>query len=295
MNHRRIQKGSSNMRVLAGATLIVFTTYGAFCQSEGKLEFEVASIKLAPPPTGNNLRVMMGGDPGRLNFANVSLKDLIRQAYEVKDYQITGPDWLNATRYDVVAKLPPNTTKEQVPLMLQSLLADRFKLTLHRDKKELPVYVLVVGKNGPKLKKSEEDSGGPAPAGPPGLFGGRGRVQMGRGRLTAKNSTVSGFADILSRQLDRPVVDGTGIQGLYDFTLEWTPDERQNMRPGGVVPMREAGEEAHAGPAPNAPEPGAHPTIFAAVQEQFGLKMEAKKNPVEILVIDHAEKAPTEN
>jgi uncharacterized protein (TIGR03435 family) len=214
----------------------------------------------------------------------------------VKDFQISGPDWMNSTRFDVVAKLPANTTREQVPQMLQALLADRFKLTLHRDKKEMPVYVLVVGKNGPKLKESE-DQGAPPPGAGPGGPGQRGMVQMGRGRLTANRSTVSGFADVLSRQMDRPVVDTTGIKGNYDITLEWTPDERQRMNfmPGGGGPP--PGAEEHAAPRANAPDSptSAGPTIFVAVQEQLGLKMEAKKNPVEILVIDHVEKVPTEN
>jgi uncharacterized protein (TIGR03435 family) len=275
------------MRQLA-AVLLAIAPGAVFCQSEGKLEFEVASIKPAPPQPMNQMRVMMGGDPGRINLSNVSLMDMIRQAYQVKDYQISGPAWMNTTRFDVVAKIPPNSTREQVPQMMQSLLADRFKLTLHRDRKELPVYALVVGKNGPKLKEAE-DSGGPVPQGPGGgLFpGGRGIVQMGRGRLTAKRSTLAGFAEILSRQMDRPVVDETQIKGLYDFTLEWTPDERQRSQfmPGGGPPPE-------AAPPPSS---SSGPDVFAAVQEQLGLKMEAKKSPVETLVIDHVEKAPTEN
>src|SRR5205085_5420557 len=143
--------------------------------------------------------------------------------------QISGPDWLDSTRFNVVAKVPPDAPGEQIPLMWQSLLADRFKLTLHRDKKELPVYVLVVAKNGPKLKEAEDNgaSMAPPPGAGPGFRGGRGMVQMGRGRLTARKMNVSGFADILSRQMDRPVVDMTELKGFYDFTLEWTPDERQ--------------------------------------------------------------------
>jgi len=291
-----------NVRTLAGAVLIVFTSGSAFSQPDAKLpEFEVASIKPAPPPTGNNMRVMMGGNPGRVNMSNITLRDMLRQAYQVKDYQISGPDWMNSTRYDVVATIPHNTPREQVPLMWQSLLADRFKLTLHREKKELPVYALVVGKNGPTLKEAE-DNGAPAPppgpGGFPGMGGGRGMVQMGRGRLTAKRATVGGFADLLSRQMDRPVVDQTELQGFYDFSLEWTPDERQRMQfmPGMPGPPPGAGGEDHAARAggPEGPPPSG-PTIFVAVQEQLGLKMEAKKSPVEILVIDHLEKAPTEN
>jgi len=293
------------MRAIAGLTLVVFTGSSALCQAAEKLpEFEVASIKLAPPQTGPGLRVRMGGDPGRIDYNNVTLKDMIRQAYLVKEYQISGPDWMNSTRFDVVAKVPPNTPKEQIPLMWQSLLADRFKLSLHRDKKELPVYVLLVAKNGPKLKESEDSGGagpgagpgGPAGPGAPGMFPGRGMVQMGRGRLTANKMNLSCFADILSRQMDRPVVDLTELKGLYDFKLEYTPDETSSGRflggDGGGGPKREQ-EDGAARARPQ--ETSSGPTIFAAIQEQLGLKMEAKKNPVEILVIDHAEKVPTEN
>jgi uncharacterized protein (TIGR03435 family) len=286
-----------NMRALAGAAAMVFTT-GLFCQSGEKLpEFEVASIKPAPPPTGNNLRVMMGGDPGRVNMSNITVKDMLRQAYQVKEYQISGPDWMNSTRFDVVATIPAGVARDQLPLMWQSLLADRFKLTLHREKKELPVYALAVGKNGPKLKEAEDkgDSGPKGPGPMPGMGMNRGRIMMGRGRVDLKSFTVAGFAEMLSRQMDRPVIDETKLQGLYDFTLEWTPDERQRLAflPGGGGPP--PGAEDHPRPAgPDGARPNG-PDIFAAVQEQLGLKMEAKKAPVEILVIDHVEKTPTEN
>jgi uncharacterized protein (TIGR03435 family) len=286
-----------NIRALAGVTLMVFST-AAFCQSnEKRVEFEVSSIKPAPPPTGMGMRIMMGGDPGRVNMSNITVKDMIRQAYQVKDFQISGPDWMNTTRFDVVATIPAGVPRDQIPLMWQSLLADRFKLTLHREKRELPVYALVVGKNGPKMKESE-DTGEPAPQGPPGIPGmgpRRGMVQMGRGKLTANKMTVGAFAELLSRQMDRPVLDETGLKPSFDFTLEWTPDERQRMQfiPGGGGPP--PGAEDHPRPAsPDGPQ-SSGPTIFAAVQEQLGLKMESKKSLAEILVIDHVEKTPTEN
>jgi uncharacterized protein (TIGR03435 family) len=165
----------------------------------------------------------------------------------------------------------------------------------------------VVAKNGPKLKEAE-DSGPvapPPPGGGPFLGGGHGIVQMGLGHLTAKRMTISGFAELLSRQMDRPVLDQTELKGNYDFSLEWTPDERQRMAfpggpggpppgPGGTSPGPGVGERAlHVGASEGASPSG--PTIFAALQEQLGLKMEAKKRSVEILVIDHVEKSPTEN
>jgi len=216
----------------------------------------------------------------------------------VKPFQISGPDWMTTTRYEVVATIPAGVPRDQVPLMWQALLADRFKLTLHREKKEVPVYALVVGKNGPKMKEAE-DTGGPPADGPvkfPGMMGGgRGMVQMGRGKLTANKMTVGSFADLLSRQMDRPVIDETGLKPAYDFELSWTPDERQRLAfiPGGGGPP--PGAEDHPRPASSDAGQSSGPTIFVAVQEQLGLKMESKKSPVEILVIDHVEKTPTEN
>src|ERR1051325_10982147 len=130
------------VRTVMAASLLVFTSFGAFGQSAETLTFEAGSVKPAPPPTAGMMRVGMGGgpgskDPGRINYSNVSLRDLVRQAYGLKDYQISGPDWLNSVRFDVVATLPPNSTKEQFQVMMQNLLAVRFKMTVHREKKDL--------------------------------------------------------------------------------------------------------------------------------------------------------------
>src|ERR1035438_7727950 len=107
--------------------------------------FEVASVKPAPPPTPGSIKVQMGGDPGMVDYKNVSLKTVIALAYEMKEFQISGPDWLEAARFDILAKVPANAPKAQIPLMLQNLLAERFKLTVHREQKVMPVYAMVVG------------------------------------------------------------------------------------------------------------------------------------------------------
>lgn len=326
------------VRTVMAANLIVITSFGAFGQSAGTPTFEAASIKPAPPPTPGMMLVGMSGgpgskDPGRINYSNVSLKDLARRAFDLKDYQISGPDWFNSVRFDVVATLPPNSTKEQFQLMLQNLLAERFKMTVHREKKELPVYALVVGKNGPKLKESVEDpvntadgkaggvinlpAGGPSAVGSGGGFGGgrggsasfnmsvggpggggrSGIMMNGRGHLQANKTTVTSFADVLARQLDRPVIDMTELKGNYDFTLDYAPDESmQNagMKMGMPMPMpRPEGGEGR-GPADGASENSA-PSLFTAVQNQLGLKLDARKAPLDFLVIDHLEKVPTEN
>jgi len=299
-------------RAIAGAGLTVIMACGAFGQAAAaRPSFDVASIKAAAPPIYGKLMIRMGGDPGRIDYGNVSLKDIIRQAYDVHDYQISGPDWMNSTRFDIVAKVPDGAPEDQVPLMWQALLAERFKLQIHRESKELPMYALVVGKNGPKMKESEIDangtanggqgSGGPSPLPPvkmgkdgmpqlPG--GGRGPMILmnGRGHVTAKMMNMSGLVDILARSVDRPVVDQTELKGSYDFNLDYTPDESTRMpMPGGMPPPPGAGEMHGA----DSPDNGL--SLFAALQAQLGLKLEAKKGPVELIVIDRVEKAPTEN
>src|SRR3954469_25341357 len=132
-------------------TLLLFVATTAYSQT-----FEVASVKAAAPQNDGRIMVSMGGDPGRIDFKNVSLRDLVRQAYDVKDYQVVAPDWMNSARFDVQAKLPPDTPKEVRAVMMQALLAERFGLKTHKESKEVQVYSLIVGKNGAKLKKAED-------------------------------------------------------------------------------------------------------------------------------------------
>jgi uncharacterized protein (TIGR03435 family) len=207
--------------------------------------------------------------PGSLNMRNVSLSSCVRWAYRVNEFQISGPGWLASERFDIVAKAGGPATGDQMRLMLQALLADRFKLALHRETKTLPAYVLVVAKNGPKLHQSE----------------GEGESSMDS---PANNNVIGAFkkysmqdlAELLSKQklVNSPVLDETGLTGRFDFTLDFTsfvpknPRDLKNFQADDVMSA-----------------------IFAALQEQLGLKLEAKKRPVSILVIDHAERAPTEN
>jgi uncharacterized protein (TIGR03435 family) len=233
--------------------------------------FEVATIKPTRPGTqGKGFAVR-----GRMfSTINTSVSDLVTFAYGLHARQITGgPAWLEAEKYDLTAQPQgegqPN--EKQWKVMLQKLLADRFKLTFHRDQKELSVYALVAGKTGPKLTKSEGD-----PNGLPGLF------FRGLGVLPATNATMADFAGVMQAAvLDRPVVDQTGLQGRYDFTLTWTPDESQFGGLGVKVP-------------PPTDDAAAPPGLFTAIQEQLGLKLESTKAPVEVLVVDRVEK-PTEN
>ncbi len=233
--------------------------------------FEVATIKPSQPGTpGKGFGVR-----GRhFSTKNTSVSDIITFAYGVHARQITGgPVWLETDKYDLDAQPDgegqPND--KQWKTMVQKLLADRYKLTFHRDKKELSVYAIVVGKTGPKLTKSDGD-----PNGLPALFFRR------LGMLPARNATMADFAGLMQAAvLDRPVVDQTGLPGRYDFTLTWTPDEFQF---GGL--------RADAPPPPANTD--APPDLFTAMQQQLGLKFDSVKAPAEVLVIDHVEK-PSEN
>jgi bla regulator protein blaR1 len=238
--------------------------------------FDVATIK---PNGENDHRVMIRMRPGGgFSATGMNLRTLIMQAYNVRGYQITGgPDWMNTDRYDVNAKaegLPERVTPEMLRPMLQSLLADRFQLKLHKETKEMPVYALVNGKGPHKLKTSE--SGG-AEA--------RNMMRIGPGQATLTGTTMAGLAQALAQPLGRPVNDKTGIEGKFDIDIRWTPEPGQGFGPFGT-----------AGPPPEAiaASDASGPSIFTAVQEQLGLKLDSGKGPVEIIVIDSAAK-PTEN
>jgi uncharacterized protein (TIGR03435 family) len=232
--------------------------------------FEVATIKPTKPGEERKAFMVRGR---QFSTINTSAAELITFAYGIHAKQIVGaPPWLESDKFDLLAKPDgegqPND--KQWKTMLQKLLADRFQLKFHRDKKELSVYAIVVAKNGPKMSKNESD-----PNGLPGLF------FRGLGVLPAHNATMADFAGVMqSAVLDRPVVDQTGLAGRWDFTLTWTPDEFQFGGLGAHVPR----------PADNA----AAPSLFTAMQEQLGLKLESTKADAEVFVIDHVEK-PSEN
>jgi uncharacterized protein (TIGR03435 family) len=275
-------------------------------------------------------------DPGQVTFSNLSQQALVAIAYDVQDYQISGPGWLATERYDIVAKIPKGATKEQFRVMLQNLLAERFHLTLHHETKDLPQFALVVAKNGPKLKaaapppaadaaapKDGEGPGGPPPGPGPGIGpppgppppgdggmrmtmgkdgfpklppgAGRGGVMMmmmnGRARLIGNGQPISRLADALSRQVGRPVTDKTGLAGNYDFTLDFDPEGSIGGR-GMMPPPPPGGGGDSPGANPSEPE---FASLFIALQEQLGLKLELKKGPLDLLVIDHSEKVPVEN
>ncbi len=326
-------------RAVLGTVVAVWVCSLAYGQSApAKLEFEVASIKPAVMPGGRGM-IRLGpqggpgsGDPGRVSYTLSTIRDLMVIAYGVQRYQISGgPNWLDSERFDITAKVPEGATKEQVRVMLQNLLAERFKLTLHRETKELPMYALVVAGKGAKVKEStvadppaSEAAAAPPPL-PPG-FGKRGMKlgadgcpempPMPAGRpgnfmimtpagacIIAKGQTMEGLASQLSNQFDRPVIDQTGLKGKYDVKLRFdlgSLPERGGAPMGGGIQFKDGGPGPGPGPAGDAadrmaPDAERPHSIFNALQEQLGLKLEAKKGPVELLVIDHVEKTPTEN
>jgi uncharacterized protein (TIGR03435 family) len=260
-------------------------------------EYEVASIK--PNKSGTNM-VRLMFSPDGLTATNATLQMFVQAAYQVEPHQVSGgPSWLNSDHYDIEAKMDSATadvlhklSEEQGRLererMLQALLTDRFKLTIHRETKELPVYALLIAKNGPKLQEAKPGDTYPnGIKGPDGRAGAGMMFMNGRGSVTGQGLPIANLVRLLSLQLGRTVVDKTGLTAKYDFTLQWTPDESQGAMFKGPGP----GPQGTAGPPP--PDPSG-PSIFTAVQEQLGLKLESQKGPVEMLVVDHAEQ-PSEN
>jgi uncharacterized protein (TIGR03435 family) len=270
---------------------------------ETPLAFEVASIKPAAALDVERLRagqqhISVNVDAARVDFSDVSIAELIRSAYRVKLYQISGPEWITTTRFDVVAKLPEGAKADQVPEMLKSLLAERFHLALHNDTKEMMVYALVFGKDGKeglKMKAStpgDPDSAPKAPAGPMSTSGPNGSANMipqGNGlRVELTNMTVANILDWMARFTDRPVVDQTGLTGRYDLTLDVSREEMINAARGAGVIL-----ESSRRASDSATEPVGD-SVFSSVKK-VGLKLEARKLPLTLLVIDQMDKTPTEN
>jgi uncharacterized protein (TIGR03435 family) len=234
--------------------------------SSATRKFAVASVrtsKIGEMSGETSRRESIEPSPGSLTMRNVSLKSCVIWAYRIKDYQLSGPSWLTDERYDIAAKSPDPVPVEQLKEMMQTLLAERFALQFHRQTKELSIYALVAGANGPKLHKV--------------AAGGDSEMRMKDGSLIFNNTSMPQFADhleIMRRQVDRPVVDRTGLTGVFDFSLKFA-DTDTDMRTAMVQ-----GDSA---------------SVFNLIQQQIGLKLEAKKGPVEIIVIDYVNKIPTAN
>jgi uncharacterized protein (TIGR03435 family) len=227
--------------------------------------FEVASLKPGQPLPPGNFNINLGAlSHGTLTLTNTSLADCLTYAYGLtnKD-QLSGPDWIKSkiVRFDIVAKTPSSTPLNQVRLMLQTLLTERFQLALHREQKEIPYLALLVGKKGPKLREEIPDSDA---SGNKSLIG----------RIYSNHMSMITLATLLSRFTGQTVLDMTGLQGTYDLNLEWTPESA-------------VGEPSSGGDS--------GPSLFAAVEQQLGLKLEVRKGPVEIIVVDRADRVPIQN
>lgn len=230
--------------------LPVFCIGAALCQQPPRIEVASVKTSLADP---RNSGVTTGH--GRIHAENVTLKRCIMGAWSIGPNQVVGgPDWLNTERFEIEARADQPVDDDAVlSLLLRGILVERFKLAVHHETRPIEAYVLETAKNGPKMDKS---TGGES-------------IDLSRnGGIDSKNATMRHFAEVLSRQMDLPVVDRTGLTGFFNLKLEWTP---------------QAAGQANDGPS-----------IYTAIQEQLGLRLRAEKTPIDVLVIDHAER-PAEN
>lgn len=263
------------MRRTIGILSLVLTA-AASAVAEDLPRFDVASVKPSPEVApGQNININLGtARHGEVTLTNTNLSDCIRYAYGlVSDEQISGPDWMRSykLRFDIDAKAPVDTPVSRLLQMLQQLLTERFRLAIHREPKPMAHLELSVAKGGPKLKVSKDD-------------GAAGLVEYGPGRLFYNHVPLHTLAVLLSRQLKQPVLDVTGIEGNFDVKLEWRPDGPQPVSKG-----------PDAAPAKEADDMAFRRDLFGAVQAQLGLKLEPKKTPMDVLVIDHAEQVPVGN
>jgi uncharacterized protein (TIGR03435 family) len=265
------------------------------------VKFEVASVKLAPPPDGRTPARHLSGIPGPGNndlghfSARGYLLTLILTAYDIPTYRLSDEDDFGLMRLDVEATMPVDTTRAQFNAMLQNLLADRLGFKVHWDTRHIEMYTLAVAKGGPKLKVAGPDlrpasddasgNGNPDrlgsngfPIPPPGNGAWRGAAPGGKIGLRGHNETAGEMATALGRPLGAPLTDATGLTAKYDYTIFWSTTATDAVRRG----------------TPVADEPDG-PSLFDAVQDQLGLKIEKRKGPVQMLVVDHVEKKPTEN
>jgi len=277
--------------------IVLPITFGLFNATPSRAESVVgtmprfASVSIKPhPPEGNGFvmtKMMMSVKEGGFTATNVSPHSLLQLAYHIQDTQLTGePEWFNSDKYDIDANVDKATADEMLKLsedqrnvigqqMLQQLLADYFKVTLHQESRDLPVYELLVADGGPKLQKA----------------GQHGFMHMGIGELSSQGTPLSLLTAQLSQRLGRTVVDKTGLEGDYAFTLHWAPDadEQARIRAAGLPDLPPKG----AGPGQPAPAPSG-PPLVTAVQEQLGLKVQPQTERVPVLVIDHVERPSQE-
>jgi uncharacterized protein (TIGR03435 family) len=283
----------------------ILATSSVFAQSAARPEFEVASIKPAAPTGDERVNVGLHIDGSQVHCASWALRDYVGMAYKMKAIRILGPDWIKSDRYDIAASLPAGSNESQVPEMFQSLLADRFHLKVHTEKREFPVYVLLPGKGSLKMKESSPDSGADKdePKGTVSVAAAGSRegvgVNLGQGssytfannKFDAKKLTMEQFASNLERFADRQILDMTGLTGRYDFTINLTPEDYRVM-------LIRAGISAGVQVPPQALkylEAASSDGALGDALQQIGLRFESRKAPLDVLVIDDALRSPTSN
>jgi uncharacterized protein (TIGR03435 family) len=302
-------------------TTLLFCLGAAYGQkTPATLAFEVASVKPAGPLDpqkimSGQMKIGKKVDKARVEYSSMSLDMLVADAYKVKSYQLVGPDWMSgmsAPRFDIQAKMPDGATEEQIPEMMQALLAERFGLKIHKETKEQNIYALVVAKTGLKMKPADAPPEGPEDPNQPG-FKMSGNIQDGKGVTVnaGRNGTtkvsmspdmktihmemskvpINGLIEMLTRMVDRPVVDMTELKGDYQVALD-LPLQAMMAMAGQMGALPGGGGGGDSNKMVEASDPGS--SIFESVQK-LGLKLEPRKGPVENIVIDHLEKAPTEN
>ena len=248
-----------NMRIIS-PVLGVFACFSCMAQS-----FDVASIR--PADTTQRVQPVILTSPGSLTARNETLQYCIQWAWDMPPFEVIGPAWLNGSRFDITAKAAGTADESQLRLMLRTLLADRFGVKIHSEKKEMQIYLLTLAKGGPKFQESTSD-------GPPAIERGRG------GSLTAHRVTIRDVAQQISEPLNRPVIDATGLKGKYDIVI----DISSYMANAAATGKGDGGGEVDV-----------MSILFTGLQAQLGVKLEPKKDNVDVLVVDHAEKTPTEN
>lgn len=229
--------------------------------------FDVASVKAMKPVRGSD-RLQV--EPGSLTMRNVTLRTCIRWAYGVSEYQVTGPDWINSDRYEIVAKAAGPATEAEMRAMLQTLLAERFQLKLHRDSKTTSLYVLTLAKGGAKFQESVSE-------GEPSIQPGKKGPMFG---VTGQHIPMSQVTEMLSKVLQAPVIDQTGLGKRYDFTID----------PSAYISQGDTGQPKLSGGMEEMMN-----MLFTGLKEQLGLKLDAKKEALEMFAVDSAERIPSEN
>lgn len=289
------------MNALSGFILALAAAV-AFAQTPAAPQFEVASIRPSPTEAQGQVNVGLHLDGAQVRVARLTLRDYIGIAYRTKIAQIIGPDWVASDRFDISAAIPAGGTTAQIPEMFQALLADRFQLKFHREKRDFPVYALVQGKGPLKVKEVPPDPDAPATPPPVDVKAGGSvkgvNIDLGGGRtfsfvpnkFEVHKMTMDFFARYLERFADRPIVEMTGLKGQYDFTFDINPEDYLPLLIRSAI---NAGETLR--PQAMKLAEGYTATGLSDALEQVGLKLEARKAPLDVIVVDSASKTPSEN